>query len=94
MKLPDIDGLSGGDLLEGMLTGQNPLDFIPLNESADKISGRRVVSCITYRCKDKTVTVWVGILLKNLEPGNWFELHIQYMPRIWTPPPRSNGNRG
>ena len=30
-KIAGIDGLSQGDLLEGMMTCQNPLDFIPLN---------------------------------------------------------------
>ena len=34
-KIAGIDGLSQGDLLEGMMTCQNPLDSIPLNESAD-----------------------------------------------------------
>ena len=30
MKILGIDGLSRVDILEGMITGQNPLDFIPL----------------------------------------------------------------
>ena len=39
MKIAGIDGLYRGDLLEGMMTSQNPLEFIPLNESADERSG-------------------------------------------------------
>ena len=39
MKRAGIDGLSRGDILEGMIIGQNPLDFITLNESADERSG-------------------------------------------------------
>ena len=30
MKRAGIDGLSRGDILEVMMTGKNPLDFIPL----------------------------------------------------------------
>ena len=26
-------------------------------------------------------------LLKNLAPYDWFDLHTQEMPRLWTPPP-------
>ena len=47
MKRAIIDGLSWGDPLEGMMTGQNSLDFIPLNESADEKLGGRVVSWIS-----------------------------------------------
>ena len=48
MKRAGIDCLSRVDFLEGMMTVQNPLDFIPLNESADERSGGRVVSWIKY----------------------------------------------
>ena len=46
MKLAGIYGFSREYLLEVMMTGQNLLKFIPLNESADERSGGRVVSCI------------------------------------------------
>ena len=48
-KKAGIDGLYQGDLLEGMMNGQNPLDFITLNEWADERSGGRVVSWIPSR---------------------------------------------
>ena len=44
MKRAGIDSLSRGYLLEGMMTGQNLLKFIPLNESDDERSGGQVVS--------------------------------------------------
>ena len=44
MKRAVIDGLYRGYLLEGIMTGKNPLDFIPLNKSADEMSGGQVVS--------------------------------------------------
>ena len=54
MKRAGIDGLSRGYLLEGIMTGQNPLDLIPMNESADDRSGGRVVSWIDSWWKDRT----------------------------------------
>ena len=87
MKLLVIDGLSRGDILEGMMNGQNPLDFIPMNESDDNRSGGRVVSCITYWWKYRTGEAWGGCALKKLAPGGWFQLHTQDRPIHWTPPP-------
>ena len=46
MKILVLYGMSRGDLLKRMITGQNPLDIIPLNESADERSGGWVVSWI------------------------------------------------
>ena len=69
------------------MTGQNPLDFIPLNKSADDMSGGRVGSCINYWCKDRTGEAWGGRALKSLFPDALFRLHIRYRPRLWTPPP-------
>ena len=39
MKLVVVDCFSQGDLLEGIMNGQNPLDIILLNESAYERSG-------------------------------------------------------
>ena len=50
------------------MTGKKPLDFIPLKESADEISGGRVVSWITSWRKDRTGAVWGGSDLKKLSP--------------------------
>ena len=33
MKESGIDGLSRGDMLEGMLKGEEPLQFLPINKS-------------------------------------------------------------
>ena len=87
MKRAGIDGLSWGDLLEGMMTVQKPLDFIQLNESADESSGGQVVSWITSWQKDRTEAAWGRRALKKLVPGDWFQLLTQYRPRLWTPPP-------
>ena len=71
------------------MTGQNPLDFIPLNKSADQRSGGQVVSWINYWWKDRKGAAWGGRALKRLSPDDWFQLHTQERPRLWTPPPAS-----
>ena len=87
MKILVIDGLSRGDLLVGMMTGQNPLDFIPLNESDDERSEGRLLSWINSWWKDRTGEEWGGRALKRLSHDDWFHLHTQYRPILWTPPP-------
>ena len=81
MKRVGIDGLYREDLLEGMMTGQNPLIFIPLNESDDKRSGGRVVSWIISWWKDRTGAEWGGRALKMLSPDYWFELRRMVVVR-------------
>ncbi len=39
MKASGVDGLSRGDLTEGMMAGRNPLSFVPFNRGADERSG-------------------------------------------------------
>ena len=46
IKREVIDGLYQRDILERIMNGQKPLDFIYLNDSADERSGGRVVSWI------------------------------------------------
>ena len=75
-----------------MTSGQNPLELILLNESDDKRSRGRVVSWITSWWKDTTEAAWGGRPLKKLAPGDWFELHTQYMPRLWIPTPAAMEN--
>ena len=87
MKKSGIYGLYQRNLLEGMINGQNPLDFITLNESADERLGGRVVIWIKYWWKDRKGATWGEHALKRLSPGDWFELHTQYRPILWTHPP-------
>lgn len=42
MKAAGIDGLSRGDLLDGMMAGKDPLQYIPLNKGAGERSGGKV----------------------------------------------------
>ena len=70
-----------------MMTGQNPLEFIPLNDLADERSVGRVVSWMNSWWKDRTGATWGGGAIKRLSPDDWFDLHAQDRPRLWTPPP-------
>jgi len=42
MKASGVDGLSRGDLTEGMMAGKDPLSFIPFNRGADDRAGGKV----------------------------------------------------
>ena len=69
-----------------MITGKNSLDFIPLNNLADERSGGRVGSWITSWRKYRSGAAWGRYALKRLSPNDWFQLHNQDKPRLWTPP--------
>ena len=86
IKRAGIDGLSGGYLLGGIINGKNLLNFINLNELADERSGGRLVSWIDSWWKDRTEAAWGGRAPKNLAPDDWFKLHTQDRPRLWTHP--------
>ena len=90
MKRAGIDGLYRGYLLEVMMTCQNPLEFIPLNDSANGRSGGRIVSWNNSWWKDRKGAAWGGSALKSLSPDDWIELHTQDSPRICTPPPEAH----
>ena len=34
-----------------------------------------------------TGAAWGGRALKRFSPDDWFQLHTQYRPILWTPPP-------
>jgi hypothetical protein len=74
------DSLSGGDLMSGVMRGDNFLKHIPLNESAPK--------------RNPMLMPWLmealpGNRWKHLGPEGWFDdafedARGQY---VWTPPP-------
>lgn len=88
MKMVGIDGLLCGDLLEGMMSGENLLTFVPLNKNANEGSNGLVVQRINSWWTDNNGEAWLGGLLRLLSPGDWFLLHkIEEDPRLWVPPP-------
>jgi hypothetical protein len=87
MKVAGIDGLSRGDLLEGMMrSGQNPLHFLPISQSAAERSPR-VLDWIYSWWNGADGEPWCGAALRHLSPNDWFSLHEIETPRLWTPPP-------
>ena len=82
MKDWGVDGLSRGDLLEGMMAGKDPLSYIPMHRGANERS-------------EGTVEEWVRSWwdsswpsqLTRLTPEMWFELRDVEGPRLWFPPP-------
>ena len=69
------------------MTGQNPLDFVPMNDLDDERSGGRVFSWIDTWWKDRTGATWGVRALKSLSPDDCFQLYTQDIPRLWTPLP-------
>ena len=86
MKMSGIDGLSRGNLLEGMMAGKDPLTFIPLDEDADERSDGRVSQWVQSWWQDESGESWCGHGLKRLMPDDWFDLHNNDNPRLWVPP--------
>jgi hypothetical protein len=72
------DGVSRGDLSNGVMSGKNMLEFVPLDQGIDTRGPELVAWLIDAAGGDWTV----------LEPRNWFhDVHTQNGNYIWCPPP-------
>lgn len=79
MKRIGVDGLSRGDMYEGVLAGGDPLDYVPFNEGANARSVGRV---------EEWVKSWWGThTLRTLTPEGWFDTAHGTVPCLWMPPP-------
>ena len=87
MKASGIDGLSRGDLYEGIMKGESPLKYIPLDEGAVSRSQGRVRDWIDSWWLNAEGAPILGKKLRLLEPVDWFELYDIDSPRLWSPPP-------
>jgi hypothetical protein len=88
MKDSGIDGLSRGDLSEGMMIpGAVPLSFVPFHLGANERSEGKVLSWVTSWWQDKSGLPWGQAPLTLLSPNDWFQLSKSYSPRLWCPPP-------
>ena len=88
MKEAGIDGLSRGDLLEGMMRrGEDPMRFLPISQSAQERSGGSVLRWIRTWWRSKGGEPWSGSDLEELAPEGWFSLYSSEAPRFWSPPP-------
>ena len=79
MKRIGVDGLSRGDMYEGVLAGGDPLDYVPFNEGANARSEGRVEEWVK--------TWWGPFTLRTLTPEGWFEAAHGSAPCLWMPPP-------
>lgn len=79
MKAAGIDGLSRGDMLEGMLLGRDPLQYVPLDKGALERSGGAVEEWIR--------SWWGGGNLVTLRPEGWFREAHGHGAFLWSPPP-------
>jgi hypothetical protein len=82
MKEWGVDGLSRGDMLEGMMVGKDPLSFIPL----DKGAGERSQDKLEDWIRSWWDKAWPQPLV-TLTKEMWFELRDLAAPRLWMPPP-------
>jgi len=87
MKESGIDGLSRGDLYEGIMKGESPLKYIPLSQGAVERSRGRVRDWVNCWWNDAQGDPILGKPLRLLNPDDWFELYDNDSPRLWSPPP-------
>jgi hypothetical protein len=88
MKAAGIDGLSRGDLLEGMMQSTtDPWRFVPLAQSANERMPLLLHNWVKSWWSDQEGKPWCGASLRLLTPTNWFTLSEITQPRLWMPPP-------
>jgi hypothetical protein len=83
MKASGVDGLSRGDLTEGMMAGKDPLSFIPFNQGADDRSRGKVSAWVHSWWKTRRDTPFGGFPLRNITKDNMFELRDLKAARLW-----------
>jgi len=87
MKEWGVDGLSRGDLLEGMMSGLDPLLFIPLSEGANERSSGKVEDWVrSWWMELEGKIPWGNLPLTVVTKDNLFDLHKVEGPRLWMPP--------
>jgi hypothetical protein len=92
MKALGVDGLSRGDLTEGMMAGEDPLLFIPLDRGADDLSGGLALAWVRSWWTNQVPTQqgvwnWGGFPLVEVDKDNMFELKNLKAARLWMLPP-------
>jgi hypothetical protein len=94
MKATGVDGLSRGDHTEGMMSGDDPMLFLPFHLGADVRSLGRVGKWVrgwwgtgnmaSDSCADQN---WGNLPLQEIGPDNMFELKDIKAARLWMLPP-------
>ena len=88
MKASGVDGLSRGDLTEGMMSRQDPLSFIPFHlVGADERSNGQAGAWVQSWWHSKNGTDFGGLLLREVTKDNMFELRDFKAAHLWILPP-------
>ena len=94
MKATGMDGLSRGDHTEGMMSGDDPMSFLPFHLGVDERSHGRVGKWVRswWRTEDRTSEQaqgrdWGNLPLQEIGPDNMFELKDIKAARLWMLPP-------
>jgi hypothetical protein len=87
MKATGVDGLSRGDLSEGILAGADPLAFLPFNLGAGERSKGGVESWVRSWWRTKKGEDWGGLPLVEVTAESMFELKNLEAARLWLAPP-------
>ena len=94
MKATGVDGLSRGDHTEGMMSGDDPMSFLPFHLGADERSSGRVGKWVRswWRTEDTTLGQargrdWGDLPLWEISSDNMFELKDIKAARLWMLPP-------
>jgi hypothetical protein len=87
MKALGMDGLSRGDLTEGMMAGCDSLLVVPFNKGADKRSGGQVLAWVHSWWEIKIGSDFGGFCFKAITKDNMFELRDLQEGRLWMMPP-------
>jgi hypothetical protein len=87
MKATGVDGLSQGDLTEGLMAGQDPLSFVPFNKGADERSSGLVSAWVQSWWSSRKRTDFGGLPLRVIDKDIMFELQDLKEARLWMPPP-------
>ncbi len=74
MKASEVDGLSQGDLMEGMMGRKDPLSFIPFHLGADKWANGLVGTWVRSWWRTKKGAEFGGLALTQVTMDNMFEL--------------------
>ena len=87
MKASGVDGLSRGDLTEGMMAGKDPLSYIPFHKGADERSGGKVSEWVHSWWTTKKGKAFGGFPLIAITKESMFGLRDLKAARLWIPPP-------
>jgi hypothetical protein len=87
VKASGVDGLSRGDLTEGMIAGRDPLSFIPFNRGVDNRSSGWVSTWVHSWWETKRGADFGGFPLRTITKDNMFELRDLKAARLWMMPP-------